>query len=326
MDKKRDITFDIMKGIGILLVITAHFFGWNHPILGRTITSFHMPMFFIVAGYFSQAYIDIHTSKKSIKRYFSRLYPPFVVTQLAIVAWVALIAIFNHGEWNPVIREFLSLLWADPYGPMTPWGRLGLGVIWFLLALFVAKTLLIPLSRLKQWAIPVSLMLALGALLMHQVFPYSIWCISLGLMALPFVTVGWWIRNHPFPLWVNLLTVGCWIAAIVFSKLDMYEFIWGCFPLDVLGAYGGTYCIYSIVRLVGPRLKHISRVLAFLGIASLSIMCVHCFEIASHLGNHTLALTGIVFPAWVVYVWRYVLTIGLAIVLMNIPGVKRLFS
>ena len=145
-------------------------------------------------------------------------------------------------------------------------------------------------------------------------------------MALPFVTVGWWIRNHPFPLWLNLLSIASWFAAIFFSQLDMYSFTWECFPLDVFGAYGGTYCIYQVAKWMGARLEYTSRALSFLGIASLAIMCVHCFEMASHLGNHMLALTGFLFPNWAIYFWRYVLTIGLAILIMNIPGVKRIFS
>ena len=149
-----------------------------------------MPLFFIVAGYFSKPYLDQDTTKTCVKRYFFRLYPPMVMTQLLIVAWAVLMALSKLEGWDPVIRESLSLLWADVDGPMTQWGKLSLGVIWFLLALLVAKSLLIPLSRLKQWAIPISLLVAFSAFLLHRVFPYSIWCLSLGLMALPFVTIG----------------------------------------------------------------------------------------------------------------------------------------
>ncbi len=323
--KQRDTTFDTMKGIGILLVITCHFFGWNHPWLARVIESFHMPLFFFVAGYFSKSYVDGTTSWMHVRRFSKRLIPPFVVTQLAIVAWTILMVFTKHEGWNPVIRDSLSLIWADVDGPMTPWGKLTIGVIWFLLALFVAKSLLIPLSRLKQWAIPVSLALALGAFLLHKVLPYSIWCISLGLMALPFVTIGWWVREHPFPLWLNLLAIGCWIAAICFSGLEMYTFTWKCYPLDVLGAYGGTYCVYWVSKWMSTYLKPVSKVFAYLGLLSLAIMCVHCFEMDSHLGNHIRSAVGIEMQIWVFYVWRYVLTILLAIVLVHIPKVKNLF-
>lgn len=325
MPNNRDIVFDIMKGVGIVLVIVCHLLGWNHPWLDRVISSFHMPLFFIVAGFFSKPYLDMNTTKTCVKRYFFRLYPPMVITQLLIVAWTVLMAMSKHEGWVPVIRESLSLLWADVDGPMTQWGKLSLGVIWFLLALFVAKSLLIPLSRLKQWAIPVSLLVAFAALILHRLFPYSIWCLSLGLMALPFVTIGWWVKNHPIPLWLKIVAVVCWIVAICFSKLDMYSFTWNCYPLDVLGACGGTYCVYLLSMGTKKYLKITTKVLSALGMWSLAIMCVHCFEMYAHLGNHVKALVGFEFGEWPMFAWRVVLTLGLAIMLVHIPKVKKLF-
>ena len=52
MTAQRDTTFDIMKGIGILLVLLGHVYEWKA--IGHFVYSFHMPLFFIVAGYFSK--------------------------------------------------------------------------------------------------------------------------------------------------------------------------------------------------------------------------------------------------------------------------------
>lgn len=326
MGQNRDITFDIMKGIGILLVITCHFFGWNHLWLNRIISSFHMPMFFLVAGYFSKSFSNWDKTRHEVGRFFSRLVYPMVFTQLLIVVWDVLMALVGQNGWNPVFKETLSLLWADVNGPMTPWGQLRLGVIWFLLALFVAKSLLLMfVSRLKSWAIPVSVVMSAMAVLVHKFFPYSFWCISLGLVALPFVTIGWWFRNHRVPFWMKWVAIGCWVVAIVFSELDMYCFTWKCFPLDLVGACGGTICLYWIAKAIGKHLRLVGKVLAYLGMISLAIMCMHCFEMASHLGNHTKALVGFNLPVWGAFVWRYVLTIGLAIGLVKLPVVKKLF-
>lgn len=325
MTKERDMTFDIMKGIGILLVMFGHFHGWQCPELNHFLKTFRMPMFFIVAGYFSKGYIDKDTTKINIRRFCERLISPFVFTQLLIVTWFALMVFAKHGSWNPVIFHSLSLFWADVFGPVTTFGSLSIGVVWFLLALLVAKILLIPLSRSGNWSIPLSLAIAFATIMLHKVFPYSIWCISLGLMALPFVTIGWWVRTHNVPIWVKCLSVVAWIAAICFSSLDMYSFTWQCYPLDVLGACGGTYCLYLVCRFVGQKFKCTSKVFSTLGLWSLAIMCMHCFEMAAHLNNHVLALIPVVLPVWVKYVFRYVLTIGMAAVLVNIPKVKKLF-
>lgn len=49
------------------------------------------------------------------------------------------------------------------------------------------------------------------------------------------------------------------------------------------------------------------------------------FEISSHLGNHIKTLVGLELPTWGLYIWRYVLTILLAIVSIHIPRLKKLF-
>lgn len=316
-----------MKGIGILLVIICHFWGWNHPLLSRTINSFHMPMFFIVAGYFSKSYSGCEEAWTSIKKYFKRLCIPLLFTQFLIAAWAMLMAMTEGGGWDPAIREGLSLVWADPHGPLTPWGQLSIGVIWFLGALFIAKTLLLlVISRQGAWGFIVVFTLAVSALLLHKMFPYSIWCISLGLVALPFVTLGWWLRSHTLPLWTKLLAIGCWILAIGVSYLGMYDFEWKIYPLDVVGACGGTYVLYLLSKLIDRHLKYVSKGLAYLGIISLAIMCMHGFEIASHMGNHVKALLGINLSLDGLGVWRLLLTLAMAIVLVHIPKVKYLFS
>lgn len=51
---ERNDTIDIMKGIGILLVMLGHFVdGFAHTF----IYSFHMPLFFVLAGYFAKPII-----------------------------------------------------------------------------------------------------------------------------------------------------------------------------------------------------------------------------------------------------------------------------
>ena len=328
-DKKlvqRDRTFDIMKGIGILLMITCHYFNWNHPLLGKSINSFHMPMFFIVAGYFSKQFSTYSDAKLQIKKYARRLLPAALFTQTALIFWAILMALIKKGGWNPVIVRILSVFWADPHGPITQWGQLYIGVIWFLLALLIAKSLLLFLSRLNVWAIPISLVLAFGAILLYRLFPYSIWCISLGLAALPFVTIGWWFRSHRIPLSLIITCVLCWFIAIFSSELNMYGFVWNCYPLDVLGACGGTICLFFFSKLLNRFMKPIAFLLSILGIWSLAILCFHDLEINCHLGNHFMAFLPFALPGWGKYVFRYLITIVFAGISIKLPVLKKVFA
>ena len=313
-----------MKGIGILLVITAHYFSWNQPLLDKVITSFHMPMFFLVAGYFSKSFSSWGETTIQVKRYARRLLPAFVLTQVLIVLWAVLMALTKEDGWDQVIRQLLSLFWADPHGPNTPWGTLTIGVIWFLVALFVAKCILLPLSKVGVWAIPISISLAVGAIVLHRLLPHSIWCISVGLTGLPFLTLGWWFRTHKIPVWIIVICIICWILAILFSHLGMYDIEWDCYPIDFLGACGGTLCLYLLSKLLS-RLKVLPRLFAVLGVWSLAIMCFHNLEIDCHLGNHVMALFPFTLPVWGKFVFRYILTIAMAAIAVKTPVLKKVF-
>ena len=67
---ERNRTFDIMKGIGILSVILGHMD--VAPFWRTFIFSFHMPLFFILAGYFYRSHYTIaEEARKDAKRLLS---------------------------------------------------------------------------------------------------------------------------------------------------------------------------------------------------------------------------------------------------------------
>ncbi len=325
---KRDTTFDMMKGIGILLVMIGH--AWEIPLEKRFIVySFHMPLFFIIAGYFSKSYADGQNDFIIVKHYFKRLVPPFVFTTMLTFMFFCFNG-FAQNDFTPAIRKLMSLFWADVNVLQTGFGPVNIGVVWFLLALFWAKTFLLFLSRWGKWVLPISFVLSAGALLLHKVFPYSVWCLSLGLVCLPFVAFGWWLRQNKLPLWIKVCLILAWLVAIKISHLDIYSYNWGRYPLDVIGACGGTCFLYLICKLLNKdSLKRyigwLQKSLVYLGFISLAIMCFHCFEMETDLGNYLRALVGINMPVWALYVWRYALTIALAVAAVHVPKIKKIF-
>ena len=319
---QRDLTFDIMKGIGILLVLVGHVYEWKG--IGHYIYSFHMPMFFIVAGYFSKAYDQVDDRRAVLRGYARRLLLPFLFVAAMNLLWMLFLGVTKH-DWSPLTRMALSYLFASTDELPTRWGLLYLGITWFLLALFWAKAMFLYLSRWPRWRLVVSILLAVAALVLHYYVHYTPWCLTLALTALPFVTIGYEWRRTTLPVWAICLLVAAWVAALIFSQLDMYGHEWGIYPLSLVGACGGTWVFYTLCRLCAKHLPAVGKALAWLGIASLAIMCMHDFETTTHMGNHLRVLLGLEFSMEGMYLWRYAVTFVLAIACMYLPGIKKLF-
>ena len=73
MKSNRNVAIDVTKGIGILLVIIGHVYAPN--IIKYVICSFHMPLFFIISGYF---FNQARTLSQIIYRNLKKLLIPYV--------------------------------------------------------------------------------------------------------------------------------------------------------------------------------------------------------------------------------------------------------
>lgn len=110
---KRQPVFDIMKGMAIIAVVMGHFD--DIPvILSRFIYSFHMPLFFIVAGYF---YHPCASLSEKIYGDFKRLIFPYLLTFGILLVNAFLLHFVVRSDYSHI----LPTLWgAIPYG--LPWG------------------------------------------------------------------------------------------------------------------------------------------------------------------------------------------------------------
>ncbi|MGN0225308.1 MAG: acyltransferase family protein [Prevotella sp.] len=138
---KRNTSIDILKGIGILLVLTAHSLG---GMLSHFAYTFHMPLFFIVTGLFISSFSSdmkkdaswtfIRWWKDRTRRDFMRLIVPALFT-IAVIVCVESLSYFTSCHWlkNPMLILF------NP-SPEKPIGYVNmLGNLWFLFALFFGK-------------------------------------------------------------------------------------------------------------------------------------------------------------------------------------------
>ena len=145
---KRDTTISIAKGIAIILMVIAHAEapGW----LCKFIFEFHMPLFFITAGYFfSTKYL--HDEATFVKKRIKGLYVPFVkwaVFFLIIHNRMFDIGILNEAYGNEqggvlhpwTAHQIQQNLW-NIFTAMGGYDAFLCGAFWFFRGLFVASIL-----------------------------------------------------------------------------------------------------------------------------------------------------------------------------------------
>lgn len=129
---ERNRAFDIMKGVGILSVILGHMD--VGPYWRNVIYSFHMPLFFILAGYFFRSRYTIAEEARKDTR---RLCSPYVLTMgvlfLYIVSIHGLLLRDNYLQGGTFLLPLIF--------PTGAYGALFAVPLWFLLALFWTKQL-----------------------------------------------------------------------------------------------------------------------------------------------------------------------------------------
>ena len=150
---KRDLTIDIMKGLGILLVVLGHTYNDS-----QVIYSFHMPLFFILSG----ASMSFSTHGFSLARRFKAIIVPyFCFSLLSFIYWLLIESHFRPFDNTPLFegvlgtfdlrwQQFINIFLAENTVNSFAYNV----VLWFLPCLFVADCLY---SRMKFTPPPVEM-------------------------------------------------------------------------------------------------------------------------------------------------------------------------
>lgn len=290
----RIAAFDVAKLVAVVAVIAGHtairFI--DQPaapfVLGLTF-SFHLPLFFIVSGYF------MHTDRPfGLVRNLRSLAVPYAVTAAAVVALATLAAFVlkDMGSSRVVLKQWANAavfaagdLVSTPLWPQ----QLRIGAIWFLPALFWARLVVWGAYKTPRPALVVAASFAVGYFTRKLCFlPLSI---QPGLCAALFVYAGARVRRlrllEPGAIsrgaWA--LLAGVWVCAVwSYNGFGMAVCDYGVYAADALrnvcGGIAATLivlvaCLRAEARLAGSSLW---RLVGALGRYSLVIMCVHLVE------------------------------------------------
>lgn len=125
LNHNRIESFDIAKGIGILLMVMGHTgFG---DVFDKLINTFHMPLFFFVSGYFYRP-----EKTKSFKEYLIHQINVLIIPYLVFAVFYEILHYIFTGDFS--IQYFAKSLLSSNHNRIDV-----AGALWFLLALFSSK-------------------------------------------------------------------------------------------------------------------------------------------------------------------------------------------
>lgn len=186
-DNKRDKSLDIMKGIGILLVVFAHVFHKS-----GVIYQFHMPLFFILSGAAMTYSKSGYSLKKKVK---SLLIPYFVFSLICFSYWsfveyrfrpVHDIAIWK--DWTGInikIQQFINIFSAINCKSAFVYNI----VLWFLPCLFMAEFIYSMIKDTKVEWIADIICVALCYIFVSKSDGLP-WCFGEAIAAVPLLSLG----------------------------------------------------------------------------------------------------------------------------------------
>lgn len=241
-----------------------------------------MPLFFLLAGYTIRS-IETNSFSGLIKKDFIRLITPVFFMRGINFAVSTIIKgePFINGLWAN-IRAFL---WGNgnDYGPLpfsTPLQMYGVGVLWFLIALFWARSFYRFFEyKIKEYRFIILLIFSFFGMWMGSILrlPHSFDMMPLILL---FMECGNYIRNKvdmqstrwiefgivAFFVWIYL----AWDRGIYIEMaIRQYPYSVVCILVAVLG------CIVVIQFSQGLQQFCCSKGIAFLGRYSLDMLCIH---------------------------------------------------
>lgn len=276
---------DIAKGIAIALVIVGHTVDNLSPVR-QVIFSFHMPLFFILAGYTFR----VKPMRALVTTSAQRLLVPYV---LLFVIWRITQFFIQNDALTAHNLASLALTFIFASGvEVEPWGIPAVGMSWFLVCLFVARVVMNAVqSALEKRSVPIAAQCALYcaiALVGYFIGSIEHWRLPLSfdvaLMAMLMMWVGYQAKRTRFAerfglkWYVFLAAAVIWVLAIMFSRLEMSARIYEMMPLALLGAFSGTLLCCQLSMVIDKTTRLVKRVFVFMGRNSMLIYCFHAID------------------------------------------------
>lgn len=289
-EKKHMLWLDIAKGFAIGCVVLGHCLS-DTTALHDWIYSFHMPLFFALAGFTMRAKPRLEVLKSSFRRL---LVPYFIVCGIlllfAVIPPHAVNANLDTQRSLPVV--LVEAFYASGQeGQIAGHTFQAIGAIWFLPCLFwgrlVLNEILLRTQNLQRFAKalePCSVLVVLAAGFAVGSLVRLPFDIDTAFVAVFFMYVGLLAKRFGLERvrpWQWLVIVAIWLLYVVIGSNEMAVRAYLQHPLSIVTASAGSLAIMKACMLFErlPWAK-VKRAFAWMGVSSLTILCVHRVESA----------------------------------------------
>lgn len=284
--KNRDKTVDILRGLGILIMIMGHiiyvkdFRIWYH--------SFHMPIFYIVSGYFFNATIEDEGA--FIGRKARALLLPYLF-------WGIFHILYNYilcGD-GQALRNSVIACYVKPTAGGIPIA----GALWFFPALFWINVIYFFIGRLikNQWCLfGVSIIVGFCGMIAAQVGIHLPLAMDSALVGVAFFATGAFLHNvrekradiggHIFQMkWYAFVLILVVITWLIFynDEVNFRSGVYNNCILAYVNAVVSTILLWNISGMIAAkpvRMKCFGNALASIGENSVIYVCLNEWMIA----------------------------------------------
>lgn len=282
----------------MLCIIAGHF---GIVSAERFVFTFHVPLFFLLSGYFLSTKVSFLPFMKQKAR---QLLVPYYVTGVVLLIVATVV---NHFVWPEIdaLNNAKSMLGALLYGSgaphSEPFAIRQIGLLWFLWALFFSTGFTRLALKTKRPLLTVCLIAAAGwASAKVTWLPFSI---QPGAMASFFMYLGFLARKHGIldkkpPLALIIVLILLWIASIYFGvSINIVVCFLSHGLLSIATSIAASYLVVLACKVAEQRLRTVSRFLNFFGQTTLIVMCSTRFPIsASRISCSTAGSSPSAFP------------------------------
>lgn len=278
MNRMRNSQLDILKGIGISLVLVGHVS--RNGVLNNWIYSFHMPLFFFISGalYYLSKKVD---SKSFFKKKFQGLIVPyFVFALLTFIYWVVIERYLRASSGISVGQQFLEIFISQGGDESHEYNV----VLWFLPCLFMMEIIFDwiykKFKKNKGMLVSMILFSTIGYVL-SKFCPIRLpWSLDTMCVAIPFYAMGFFVAPHLDKVNSNIirykwgyaaiLTIISGIIAVTYGGSNLNNNTYSNYILFYFVGVIGILFMIVLSNLVGER-----KSILFLGTNTLILMCIH---------------------------------------------------